>query len=366
VIAPRARRVLMTADAVGGVWRYALDLGREIGADGGEVLLAVMGPPPDGDQIAEAARIPGLILVPGDYRLEWMQDPWDDVDRAGAWLVDLARDWLPDVVHLNGFSHGALPWRAPVVVVAHSCVTSWWEAVLGEPAPAAWSEYRRRVRAGVAAADLVVAPTAAMLEALRHHYGPLRRTRVIPNGAAPDAYRVGEKGPFALYVGRLWDEAKNVAILVEIAGDLPWPVRLIGETAHPSGRPVETMTGVELLGPMPHAAVRGWLARAAVYVHPARYEPFGLSVLEAALSGCALVLADLPSLRETWDEAALFAPPDDASALRATLIRVMGERTERRTLSKRALVRARRLTAKRTAFTYQRAYDDLVKKRVRA
>ena len=34
---------------------------------------------------------------------------------------------------------------------------------------------------------------------------------------------------------------------------------------------------------------------------PARYEPFGLSILEAALSGCALVLGDLPSLRELWD-----------------------------------------------------------------
>ncbi len=32
---------------------------------------------------------------------------------------------------------------------------------------------------------------------------------------------------------------------------------------------------------------------------PARYEPFGLSVLEAALSGCALVLGDIPSLRES-------------------------------------------------------------------
>ncbi len=44
------------------------------------------------------------------------------------------------------------------------------------------------------------------------------------------------------------------------------------------------------------------------------YEPFGLSVLEAALSGCALVLGDIPSLRENWDGAADFAEPTTFSA----------------------------------------------------
>ena len=360
------RRVLMTADAVGGVWRYALDLVRELSAGGGEVLLASMGPRPDAVQLAEAARVPGLTLVPGDFRLEWMADPWGDVDRAGAWLLELSREWRPDIVHLNGYSHGALPWPAPVVVVGHACVMSWWEAVHGEEAPPAWDEYRRRVRAGLAAADLVVAPTNAMLEALLRHHGPLTRTRVIAHGAAPDAYRIAEKEPFALCVGRLWDEAKNVRVLAGIAPDLPWPVRLIGEPGHPSGRATEPMGGVDVLGPLPHAEVTGRLARAAIYVHPARYEPFGLSVLEAALSGCALVLADLPSLRETWGNAALFAPPDDAAALRSALTRLMTDRTERRTLSKRAVVRGRRLTAKRTAWSYQRAYDALVKSRVRA
>ena len=42
--------------------------------------------------------------------------------------------------------------------------------------------------------------------------------------------------------------------------------------------------------------IRPWFARAGIYALPAVYEPFGLSVLEAALSGCALVLGDIPSL----------------------------------------------------------------------
>jgi glycogen synthase len=371
---PVGQRVLMTADAVGGVWRYALDLARELGAAGGAVLLATMGPRPDRDQLGEAERVPGLALVSSDFRLEWMDDPWSDVDRAAHWLLELARAWRPDIVHLNGFCHGALSWPAPVVVAGHSCVASWWQAVQGEEAPASWAEYRRRVRAGLAAADLVTAPTAAMLAALERHYGPLPRARVIPNGARPTDYRVAEKEPFALSVGRLWDEAKNVEALAAIAADLPWPVRLVGATARPEGGRdggragglAGALGGVDLLGPLPHADLADLMARAAVYVHPARYEPFGLSPLEAALSGCALVLADIPSLREIWGDAARYAPPDDPAALRQVLVQVMDDAAERRALAERALVRGRRLTAWRTAHAYARAYRELATEGVRA
>ncbi|MEB3829625.1 glycosyltransferase [Phormidium sp. CCY1219] len=63
-----------------------------------------------------------------------------------------------------------------------------------------------------------------------------------------------------------------------------------------------------------------WYARAAIYAFPARYEPFGLSVLEAALSGCALVLGDIPRLREMWGDAAVFANPDVARRWRGRSI----------------------------------------------
>ena len=156
----------MTADAVGGVWTYALELARVLGVHGTEVALAVMGPPPSAAQRAEAARLPNVALYDGGYALEWMDDPWDEVDRAGRWLLDLANRCSPDVVHLNGYAHAALPWPCPVLVAAHSCVFSWWSAVYGQTAPEKYGEYRRRVRAGLMAADLVGAPTAAMLGAL--------------------------------------------------------------------------------------------------------------------------------------------------------------------------------------------------------
>ena len=50
-------RVLMTADCVGGVWTYALDLAESLGDFGVEVLLATMGQRPSHAQAGQAACI---------------------------------------------------------------------------------------------------------------------------------------------------------------------------------------------------------------------------------------------------------------------------------------------------------------------
>src|SRR3954453_19621963 len=133
------RRILMTADTVGGIWDYALELAGGLSRRGIQVTLAVMGREPTPAQRDMACAIPRLDLQYGDFRLEWMADPEDDLRKAGDWLMELAERTAPDVIHLNGYTHAALPWKRPVLVVAHSCVLSWWEAVHRAPAPADWN-----------------------------------------------------------------------------------------------------------------------------------------------------------------------------------------------------------------------------------
>lgn len=351
----------MTTDAVGGVWHYALELGRGLRAEGVEVVLASMGPRPSAAQRSEARRL-GLALYESDHALEWMDSPWRDLERAGEWLLALEARHAPDVIHLNGYAHAALPWHAPVLVVAHSCVLSWWRAVRGVEAPAEWNRYRDAVAAGLHAASLVVAPTQAMLDALHEHYGAFAAFagRVIPNGRCPAEFaHPAQKQPFVLGVGRLWDEAKNAAALARVAADLPWPVRLAGDTTSPEGR-TPALPNVALLGWCAPARLATLYASAALYAHPARYEPFGLSVLEAALAGCALVLGDIPSLRELWSDAAVFVAPDDPAALREALASLIEDSDRRRRLAARARMRALRFTAAQMTTRYLAAYHELI------
>ncbi len=350
-------RILMTTDSIGGVWSYSVELCRELGKHGVEVILATMGAPLRQGQRIEAAGVENVQLIEGRHRLEWMEAAERDIEAAGTWLELLEAQFAPEVIHLNGFAHASLPWSAPVIVVAHSDVLTWWEAVHGARAPASWDAYAQRVRQGLHSADIVVFPTQAMLDALQRVYGRLPSTRAIHNGRDTRRFAPREKEGFILSAGRLWDQAKNARALADIAPDLGWPVRMAGETVAPHGERAE-LRNVELLGTKAPGEMADLFARASIYALPARYEPFGLTALEAGLSGCALVLGDIPTLREIWDDAAEFVPPDDTAALRQTISRLITDPERRADFAGRALRRSAQFTAGRMALAYLAAYAD--------
>jgi glycosyltransferase involved in cell wall biosynthesis len=101
------------------------------------------------------------------------------------------------------------------------------------------------------------------------------------------------------------------------------------------------------------------LGSAAIFAAPARYEPFGLGILEAAASGCALVLGDIPSLRENWDGAAMFVPSNDAGAWRTTLCCLIACDARRETLGAAARTRSLAFTRERMAARYAELYREL-------
>lgn len=348
----------MTTDTVGGVWMYALELARALHRHGVQVVLATLGAPASAAQRRQAQAVPDLVLCESRFRLEWMESPWDDVDRAERWLLQLARRYRPDLVHLNHYSHGHCDWGAPCLVVGHSCVLSWWSAVRSDHPPQQWEAYRARVRRGLQGADAVVAPSRFMLDALRREYGPLPRCAVVHNGRTPEEYPAQAGTRCILAAGRLWDAAKNLEALAAISPELEWPVHVAGEARHPEGGGT-VIPGVRTLGCLQPEELARWYGRASIYVLPARYEPFGLSVLEAALAGCALVLGDIPSLRELWRGAACFVPPDDRRALTAAIRRLTADPRRRRVMSRLARRRALYYTAERMAARYLDLYEEL-------
>ncbi len=356
--ARRAPRVLMTADTVGGVWTYAVELARELDARGVQVAIATMGAPVSAHQREELAGTRRVSLHESNYRLEWMQDSTADVQAAGAWLLALERKLQPDLVHLNQYAFGSLPFTARTLMVAHSCVLSWWQAVHGVAAPKEWNAYRRLVRAGLSGVGLVAAPTAAMLDSLAANYGYRRGGLVLGNAASPELFAPARKQRVVLAAGRFWDAAKNLTALEQVAPLLQWPVHVAGAYKQPDGGTV-VPAGVHCLGELPREELAQHLATAAIYALPARYEPFGLSVLEAALSGCALVLGDIPSLREIWGDAALYVAPDDHAALRETLARLIAQPALRTQLAGAALARAEHFTPARKCDAYLAAYASL-------
>lgn len=355
---PELRRILLTGDTAGGVWSFALELAEGLIGCGFDVCLATFGPRVSDSQKHAACAIKDLQWFHHNSQLEWMEEPWQDVESAGSWLMNIVRKYDPDLIHLNTLCHGGLPWKVPVVSTVHSCVDAWWRAVKRSNLPPEWARYRQEVKFSLASAAVVTAPSRAALTDAGRLYGlDVSEGQVIYNGRDSAKFRTEAKEPFIFSAGRLWDEAKNVRMLAGIASRLKWPVYLAGEARDPSGEGA-TFADCHLLGELSTEELSAWYARAAIYALPARYEPFGLSILEAALSGCALVLGDIPSLREVWEDAASFVSPDDAECLTAALERLMSDPDHREDMSKRALSRAAQFTQSRMVAGYLSAYQS--------
>lgn len=354
-----AGRVLITADAVGGVWTYALDLAGGLAARGIEPVLAVLGPPPGADQRAAAGAIPGLELVETRTVLDWMAQGPADVRAAGAAVAALARDEGVDLVHLNSPAlAAAAAFPGPVVAACHSCVATWWAAVRGTVLPPNFAWRAELTGRGYAAADGLIAPSRAFARATAEAYGvpePIvvhNGCRAVPGLSGPD------EAVFVLAAGRLWDDAKGLATLDAAAARLSCPTRAAGATEGPNGARI-VLRHVQALGRLDEAALARQLAGRPIFCAPALYEPFGLAVLEAAQAGCPLVLSDIPSFRELWADAAVFVPPRDAAALARALAALAIDPAERTRLAAVARACAKAYTVEAMVAGTLAVYDAL-------
>lgn len=308
----RPRRILVTTDALGGIWRYSLDLARGLGALGVETVLAGFGPAPDAAQRREAEAVADLRW--SDLPLDWMVPEAESLRAVPQAVAETARQSGCDAVQVNLPSQAAgLETDLGMVAVSHSCVVSWFRAVRGSDVPQALSWQRELNARGFRQADVVVAPSRSHAALLAECYDLPGRVAVVPNATAPIAGQAA-KQPFAYAAARWWDEGKNAAALDAAAAACDWPVLALGETMGPRGERV-AFRHARSLGQRPHAELRDLAATASIFVSPSLYEPFGLAALEAAGAGASLVLADIPTYRELWEGAALFADPRDPAAL---------------------------------------------------
>ena len=352
------RHIMMTADAVGGVWVYATTLARRLAALGTRVTLVTLGPPPRQDKYEAARALPFEVeLIVTDLELEWLDPEGRDAERARHQLRRIADRARPDLVHLNGFREGAIGWPCPSLVVAHSCVTSWWQATKRErPPEPRWHAYAEAVAEGLNAADAWAAPTRAFRATIEQLYQPETSGWVIPNGIDLPPPSDADKDAVILASGRVWDSAKNLTALANIARDLPWPVHIAG-----AGEvEIAECANVHWLGEISRAELLRRMQRAGIYAAPALYEPFGLGILEAAAAGCALVLSDIASLRELWDGAAVHVPADDPERLGQALRELCGDVRRRGRLQRAAAARARRYSLDRTVAGYLKLYESVL------
>lgn len=337
-------KLLLITDAVGGVWIYSVELARGLKALGIDTVLAVMGPSPTVEQREDARE---FNLIDTGLPLDWLETSPAAMRRAGDDIAAIAEREGVDVVQTCSSALLAdARFDRPCVAVQHSCIASWWVAVKGTPLPYDFEWRRELVGCGLRRAAAVVAPTVAFAAATARIYDV--QVSAVLNGRRPAATAPVPQGDFVFTASRLWDEGKNVATLDLAAGKLGARFEAAGPTRGPNGARAE-VRNICLLGEIRPARLSTLLGARPIYASAALYEPFGLSVLEAAQAGCALILSDIPTHRELWDGAARFVPARDALAFAGAMQALLDNVDERIELGRRARALARTYAPERMA-----------------
>ncbi len=376
----------MTADAVGGVWRYAVELATALREHGVETVIAVLGP--SRSESVSYRRRPGLEPGPSclplveeeagpriksgvtavgevlqviytSLPLDWLATGPADVFAAGEAIAALARDLNADLIHLNSPTLAACArFPAPVIAVTHGCIGTWWQAARNTAPDPAYAWHADLMAAGLRAADAIVAPTAAFAATVQRTYDLPEAPLAIHNGRTPLDLPAAEQSDAVLTTGRLWDEVKGTAVLDQTAALIDAPFRAAGPLTGPHGEGV-TLRHLHHLGTLDEPALAAELAGRPICVSAATFEPFGLSVLEAAQAGCPLVLSDIDTFRELWAGAALLVPPRDPHAYAGAVTRIRADPALRTHLSQAARQRAARYTPQAQAGAMAAIYAGL-------
>jgi glycosyltransferase involved in cell wall biosynthesis len=357
-------RLLMTSDTVGGVWRFTQELASGLLEAGDAVALVSFGREPSMAQQAECERLherwgESFSYVGCDAPLEWMRKNNRAFGEGAAMLARVSREFEAELLHANQFCFGAARLKIPIVVTAHSDVLSWARCCRGAGLEdSEWlARYCTLVQGGLNAADVVTAPTEWMMRVLGEGFRLPREQIVIPNGRSVTVRTAVERRLQAVTAGRVWDEAKDMALLETVRS--PIPLVVVGEMECDGVR-VRALDGVEVREALGEQAVLQLFAESAIYVCTSLYEPFGLSPLEAALCGCAIVAREIASMREVWANAALYFR--DAEDLSVVLRQLFEDPELLRRYQQRAVEWARMFSRERMVESYRTVYSNVLNK----
>jgi glycosyltransferase involved in cell wall biosynthesis len=294
-------------------------------------------------------------------------------DRAVARL-DLPRiEWFVrfDVLFAPNFVPPPTRARRQVVTI-HDLAFR----LMPETAPHAVPWWRRAVERAVTTAARVIVPSTATKGDLVRLYGiDEHRVAVVPLAVdhrtyAPPSARVvseardrlGLPERYLLFLGL--DRRKNLPAVLEafarlpaaerpalvLAGARPWEPDGTDPTDEAVARAgAGARSRIVRLGYVEERLKPGLLGGARALVYPSRYEGFGLPVLEAMATGTPVVAADVSSLPELVDDAAVLVDPGDPAAIADAIRRVDGDEGLRVRLREAGIARAAGFTWERTA-----------------
>jgi len=172
--------------------------------------------------------------------------------------------------------------------------------------------------------------------------------------------KLSGSGPYFLFVGN--DKPhKNLDRLLEafthVRRAAPGVELLLGGV-NPEAR--RFGDGVRALGWVADNQMPALYQHALALVAPSLQEGFGLPVAEAMASGAAVIVADIPALREIAGQAAMIADPYSAVSIAGRMIEVMNNAPQRQRMIEAGLERSKQFDWTRSARATLQVYRSVL------
>ena len=307
--------------------------------------------------------------APGEARPTWLPS---DVEwrvptrsRTGRMAAITSRTrWLPsaasrdhiDVLHTPGLhvrpSSPPVPSaRCPLLVTIHDVIPlSYYRSELPRRNRRFYSWNLGRA---LKADGILTVSESAKQEIARHTDGANVCIDVVtsavdfaPNRDRTSLLRAGIEGEYILYAGT-YEPRKNLLgmlLAFDRFSQAGSTLSLVAITERSSGHAAALRASlaslscrnrVRLIHSVPDSMLRALYTHAVAVVFPSLAEGFGLPPIQAAACGVPVVVSDLPALRETVGDFAVFARPGDPDSLLRGLVRVTTNKSVRAVAAER-------------------------------
>lgn len=359
-----------------GFARYTLELFRAMKMlMGGNVDLYTFSPDPIASEFATELEIKPVVF---EARRETL---WEQVE-----LPKQLRQARIDVFHATG--NRGLPYRraCQYVVTCHDIIDRLPEYCAGEHWRGRWRKAYADFVSRRSAGKYITVSDFSKQDICRFHGLKPDRVVVIYNAAARRFYelsppeqiaRIREKYrlplEYFLFLGG-FDKKKNVGALVEafarlqnervpyhspalvLAGEHKWDFAAVAERIGALGLAQRVHCPGQIADVNLPALYQGALA----FVHPSRYEGFGLQLVEAMASGVPVLASKTTSLPEVLGGSGLLFDPEYPDSIAAQMARIAGEPALRIALAEKSRERARFFSWHKAAEQTLRVYLDLL------
>jgi len=199
------------------------------------------------------------------------------------------------------------------------------------------------------------------------HYDKIK---VIPNGIHPENFIPKKKDKKILVVSRLF-ERKGVQYVIDamkdikdyelvICGDGPYKEQLEQQISKLNNN------NIHLLGYVSEERLKYEYETSSIFVLPSSAESFGLVLLEAMTSGCAIITTNTTGCPEVVGDSALLVRPKSLEDIRNALIKLINDEELRSELGVKARKRVEEeFTWEKIAKQYVGVYKDVISEGVK-